>query len=379
MADFEDEDELLRGGGVTLPDARVSRVAHLHRLSQPLLDRARQFSFLHLVSQLERLLGRGARLGGEGPPHEEGIRFRHDPELAFSSSDVSGIELTALPVAPERSGQEPEPVFEVTTTFLGLTGPISPLPSYLAEEVAQEDADAPVRRDFLDVFHHRWISLLYRAVVHLSPSLDHAVGKPERWMQRALYLTSLDPEIVAPAESRGPSKAVLIRLAPLLAGRARGPRVLALALRETLTDKLGPKATIRIREFVGDWFELDDAARSALGVHNRTLGADLILGKRVYDQTGRFAIRIGPLYDASYRRLQPEGDLLPLLQRVVQLCVKQPLDYDLELELAPEAVPVFALRAGDRARELGRDTRLHSSSPRARIITVHDAGEVAGS
>jgi type VI secretion system protein ImpH len=104
----------------------------------------------------------GAAHGDYGPVNEESIRFRHDPSLTFATSDVSSIK--ARPRRAGETGDGPdEPVYEITTTFLGLTGTVSPLPTYMAEEVLHEDHDRPAQREFLDVFHHRIISLFYRA------------------------------------------------------------------------------------------------------------------------------------------------------------------------------------------------------------------------
>jgi type VI secretion system protein ImpH len=119
------------------------------------IEAARRAGFYPLMLLLERLLGERAHVGTAAAPGEESIRFRHDPRLEFSASDVSAVREGLAPPDPEDFAAERAAVVEVTTTFLGLSGAVSPLPQYLPEEVAQEDPDAPRLREFLDLFHPR--------------------------------------------------------------------------------------------------------------------------------------------------------------------------------------------------------------------------------
>src|SRR5689334_3102208 len=102
----------------------------LRKLAEPVLKAAPHSTFFHILSLLERLSSDAVRIGGDGPPSAERIRFRHDYDLGFSAGDIARAEVRALPRGPARVLDPPIPVFEVTTTFLGLTGTISPLPLY---------------------------------------------------------------------------------------------------------------------------------------------------------------------------------------------------------------------------------------------------------
>lgn len=349
-------------------------VEALRKRANPVLRAAPHSTFFHIVALLERLTKENKRVGGDGPASEEGIRFRHDYDLGFSAGDIARVEVKALPRRAERGLEAPKPVFEVTTTFLGLTGTISPLPLYIAEEVLHEDDQHPVRRDFLDIFHHRLISLFYRSVSKYAPAREHLSHRSDAWMKRALFLTGLDPDIQTRDMRVHPS--VLVRLAPLLAGRGRGPRVLALALREALGEALAPDGKVNIKQFAGGWIEVDQEQRMALGESNNVLGVEAILGKRAYDQSGRFSVQIGPLHRHNFRRFLRDGDLLPVVKDMVELCVREPLDFDVELLLASDAVPSFTLSAAGGASQLGRDTRLRGAETTAETMTIPDVGNM---
>ncbi|MEC7519379.1 MAG: type VI secretion system baseplate subunit TssG [Myxococcota bacterium] len=365
--------------GETTPEPSPSElppepIRALEELAAPVLKAAPHSTFFHIVALLERLTTAAARVGGDGPPSEEQIRFRHDYDLGFSAGDITRVLVRPLPTGPERSLEAPKPVFEVTTTFLGLTGIVSPLPLYIAEEVLFEEGENPVRRDFLDIFHHRLISLLYRSVSKYMPAREHLSHRSDAWMRRALTLTGLDPEIQTRGMRVHPSK--LVRLAPLLAGRGRGPRVLTLALREVLSEALEPDGTVHIEEFAGGWIEVDEAQRMALGERNAYLGVEAILGKRAYDQSGRFCVKIGPLHRDNYHRFLRDGDMLPLVKDVVELCSRESLDFDVELHLAADAVPSFNLTSGEGGATLGRDTRLRGATRAAEVMTISDVGNM---
>ncbi|MGE0787609.1 MAG: type VI secretion system baseplate subunit TssG [Sandaracinaceae bacterium] len=349
-------------------------VAALETAARPLLEAAPYSTFFHIISLLERLSTRAVRVGGDGPPSAEMIRFRHSYDLAFSAGDIAHARVATFPKSAEGYLDADRPHFRVITTFLGLTGTVSPLPLYIAEEILHEDDQNPVRRDFLDVFHHRVISLLYRAVMKFMPAREHVSHRRDAWMTRMLYLTGLDPDIQARDLKVHPS--TLVRLAPLLAGRGRGPRVLALAMREALAKELLPDGTVNIRQFAGGWIEVDEEQRMSLGKDNCVLGIQAILGKRAYDQSGRFCVEIGPLHRHNYRRFLRDGDLLPIVQDVVALACREPLDFDVELKLAPDAVPSFELSSKGTGSELGRDTRLRGADLVAETMTIPDVGNM---
>ncbi len=370
LSEVDAEDE----GRGTLPDARpfassrpssapprTSFEEDKQRLA-PLLQSAPHTAFFSLVASLERALGASETLGTDAPPSAEKIRFRHDPSLGFSAGDISHA-VARREIDPE--GNEPErTVVDVTTTFLGLTGGISPMPLYLAEEVAQEEESDRVRGDFLDVFHHRAVSLFYRLARHYSITEAHEHVDADPWSRRALALAGADFY----GESKSPIPMVhWLRLAPFLVGRERGRHVLEAALAEVLGDEL-PGVAIRVVERAGGMVDLAVDERCMLSASGRpksnVLGKSAVLGGRVRDSAGRFRVAIGPLDESQYPRLLAEGDLVPIVRELVDTFVPAPLEWDLELKVGAARTP-FKLTASpgrrgpeDRAASLGRATWL---------------------
>jgi type VI secretion system protein ImpH len=320
-----------------------------------LLAVAHRTGFFSMVSLLERMTRDAVRIGGDGPPADEAIRFRHDPSLTFAAGDISSARVKRVPIDPDNRYGPSRPVIELVTTFLGLTGSASPLPLYIAEEVNHEDEESGARRDFLDIFHHRLISILYRAVSRYSPVREHRSGGGDVWMDRALAISGMDPETFVTGCSIPPGK--LLRLAPLVARRGRGVRALVKALNLVLGEQLGPDGLVEIEEFAGGWVRIHTGQRSALGVRNHDLGHAAMLGEKAYDKGGRFKVIVGPLDNRGRDAFSENGEGLLLLKDCVNLMVRESLDYDVELRISAGAARPFCLSTV-KPSKLGLNTRL---------------------
>jgi type VI secretion system protein ImpH len=323
------------------------------------LQAAARQGFYALVASIERFVPEAARVGGAGPSHAEAIIFRHDPSLSFSASDITSVATAKGSAKPALDEVAPSR-FEVTTTFLGLTGADSPLPEYLVDDLAGEEHAA--QRDFLDIFHHRLISFLYRLVTKYDLAADFESSGHDVWSRRVVALGGTD------AYTEGKSQLpvlTLLRLAPLLATGPRNARSLELALEEMLRSEIGG-ASISIVEFVGAWVEVAPDQLTRLGRANSRLGTDFILGKRAFDASATFRLRIGPVSSSVCDRFRPQGDLLPVIKEVVEWMLGNRLAYDLEITIAGESVPRFVL---SRSR-LSRDTWLGGASLGERRVII---------
>jgi type VI secretion system protein ImpH len=329
-----------------------------------------RMGFLSLVGLLERLSPQAVPVGHQGPPSSEAIRFRHDPSLGFSARDVVEVVVRRLPRDPFDVSSR-QSFYEVTTGFLGLTGSAGPLPSYLAEEVAQEDPDRSTQRDFLDVFHHRLISLLYRELVRLQLWGEQTTDLRDRWACRLMALAGFDV-FEQPAPGKVPISR-LLRLTPLLAQGVRPAWALKIALEELLGDQLGA-SRIELHEFVGIWAEVENGSRTRLGMSNHQLGRTMLLGGHVFDRAGSLEIQIGPVSRSVYERFLPDGDLSSLLHEILHLFMRDPLDYRIILEIEKRETPRLRLVSKGGGR-LGRDTWLGERAEKTRVTVYPYARE----
>ncbi len=332
------------------PSSRARRGTVEH-----LMAKAKQYDFFVTVTMLERLTPEAVRIGGNGPYLGEMIRFRHDPSMSFSAAETMKVERVQIPQPPERRLEKPRYRFEVTTTFLGITGSVTPLPLYLAEEIVQGYESARIRRDFLDMFHHRILSFVYRVGQKFDFPREYKRDANDAWSRRVLALAGFD--VFDQFRPKHLQRWQVLRLAALFASRVRSGRSMEMALEDIVGHAL-LGAKVRMKQFSGEWTPLDGEQRMALGVENSNLGIDAVLGVECYCKAGKATVVIGPLGD-NFRRFLADGDLYPIVCETLGLLSTEPTEFELDLVLAPQARPPFLLGKKTGGR-LGFDAWLSS-------------------
>ena len=316
------------------------------------LDAARRRGAYPLLMVLERLLGGDAAIGTAANLDEERIRLRHDRQLTFRPGEVSAVRVSDVNL--ER------PVVEITTAFLGLTGASSPLPPYIPEEVAQEDEETPSRRDFLDLFHHRFVSLFFRARARSDFANGYRSDQTDAWSRRVLALLGRDrpPRV---------ERWRVLRWSPIFAQRNVTAAAVEAAIADVLSEDLGDVG-VAVEPFVGAWVPLEAGDENRLGQARSTLGRDLVIGRRILDRASKFRLVVGPLGREGLVKLRGNEKLLRrVADAVAELCAAT-LDFELVLWLTPEAAPHLELGTARLGRDswLGgqvRETRLRVDIP----------------
>lgn len=316
---------------------------------------AKRFSFFRLVYLLERLAKGAPPIGQLGPASAERIRLRGDTSLIFASSDVSSLEVTNAGDGVARA--------RVSTAFMALYGSVSPLPAYFIEQLALNEYQGgpqPVR-EFLDVFHHRLLSLVYRAWSKYRFSVGYRSKGTDPFARRMMCSVGLDG---FRDHATSIDRFLFLRYAPLLASKSRSARGLEVVLHD-LFGQMG----VRIEQFVGHWTLIEKPLRNKLGVMNHQLGESLTLGRYVYDGTGRFTVVLGPLGYDEYLSFLPGGHRRPLLRGVIATFTRGVFDVMLELHVKTDAAPRFQL-GSPRAATLKRTAWLGGSGGQKFVITV---------
>jgi type VI secretion system protein ImpH len=316
---------------------------------------ARSFSFYRLIYLLERTFPKAPRLGHTGPASRELIRVRGETALVFDSSDVTGFEYVKYPDGEKRA--------RIDAAFLGLYGSVSPLPPHYAEEIAlsvYQGGAQPVR-DLLDVIHHRLFSLVYRAWSKYRLTVGYLKNGKDQFTRRMFCAVGQDG-FTDTATNLNPF--YFLKFAPLLASKSRSARGLHVVLDEVLGG-IG----VDIEQFVGHWTLIERPLRNKLGVTNHQLGESLVIGRYVFDGSGRFTVKLGPLEYDDYLSFLPGGHRRPFLQSVVNTFTPGIHDVMLELQVDLDAAPRFQL-GSPRAATLKRTAWLGGSGAQSFSITV---------
>jgi type VI secretion system protein ImpH len=319
-------------------------------LNQELLKSPHRFDFFQAVRLLEHRRreqahappgdSRRLRPVGHDDPRDEVVRFRVQPSLGFPAAAIA--QLCESSATPDGGDQAPAP--EMSVTFFGLTGPSGVLPRHYTELLIRRIRDKDYSlRDFLDLFHHRLISLFYRAwekyrlpVSYERSRRDDPGGEPEPITGGLYFLVGMGTPGL-----RGRLEVADEAFLHYCGHFAHFPRS-ALALECMLEDSL--EMPVRVLQGQGRWLDLEPSdrgrlpgARDSRGEH-RQLGVDTIIGARVWDVQSKFRLRLGPLSWRQFRSLMPNGVALRPLCQMARAFVGPELDFDVQPVLAPAEV-----------------------------------------
>jgi type VI secretion system protein ImpH len=298
-----------------------------------------RFDFFQAVRLLEIIhSSNGERLappGQSADPAKEIVHFRSEVKLDFPSSDVEQIKRRQD--IPKR--EQPRAPAEMAVNFLGLAGCLGALDMPSTELVLQRTShNDKALRDFLDIFNHRLVSLLYRIRKHHRVGLGSATPGDD---QVARYLYSLigmgTPRLQGRMHVRDRA---LLYYAGIL---AQQPRSIA-GLQRILTDYF--QLEVKTSQFVGQWCELEEDQWTRIGESgtNQRLGRDTCLvGTRVWDQHARFEIELGPLGLEDFESFLPTEWRFGVLCDLVRFYVKDEFEFNIRLVLKADEIPSVAL------------------------------------
>ena len=306
---------------------------------------AARMDFFQVLRLIENAHPQLPRIGTSLRPRDDAVRFGQDPALIFHPTMLGQFKRSS---ADARA--------RLAVNFFGLLGANGPMPTHLTEYVRdrlRNSSDATLIA-FLDVFHHRMLSLFYRARASAEPviSLDRADG--DRFSVFVGSLFGIGAQSLRDRDDIGDF--AKLHFAGLLANKARPASGMASILRAYF------KVPLHIEQFVGHWMRLPPEIQSRIGRQEdgNRLGASLVLGRSVWDCQHKFRIVIGPMGYDDYRRLLPGGDSLKRLQAWVKTYVGLTLDWDVRLILKKEHMPPLKL---DGTTRMGWTTWLTSAAP----------------
>jgi len=305
-----------------------------------------------------------APVGSDETPSDEAVRFRAAASLAFAAAPIRAAQR-------EESGR-----MQLEVTFLGLTGPSGVLPQHYTElEIRRLQRRDPALAAFLDLLHHRSVSLFARAATkyRVAHSHERAWRRREPWEPFERVLRSI---VGSGLERRGDAATPVDRIRVAYAASfARSSRS-AVALEQLLSAFLG--LPVRIEPFVGRWADIPPGARSRLpgrgapGGLNTALGSGAVLGSRYWDVASRIRVEVGPMSRERFLELRPDRPLLGTVRAILDAYCDGRFDFEVALTLEPGASLQTQL-ARDAAVEprLGWNTRLSATAPdraQARVL-----------
>lgn len=325
------------------------------------LHEATHTPWRHSFTGLLRALGAARTSGGAHTmppvgqaqrPQQERFRLGQQASMAFAPREIAQVELS-------------DDQAHIRLLGLGMLGPNGPLPIHVTE-LARERSESRrdhTLRDFLDLFHHRYFTHMYRAWSQSQAAAGLDRAEAETFTNYVARLAGDEPAQVQrsalPAHARWASAAHRVR-------SARDPDGLV----STLQRFFGVQ--VRLLEYQLHWVPLaqEDLCQLGRPLPSGMLGQGAMTGEKVPDRQTRFRLVMGPLDLKGYLRLTPQGHIsgkdLPALVEMVRSFIG--FEYEWELELLIDANATPACQLGDGA-QLGWSTWAGQSTGHSGHIT----------
>jgi type VI secretion system protein ImpH len=318
----------------------------LRAVREEFRERPTAFGLFQALRLLERMAPDRTPVGGFGDPREEVARLSQNPRLSFPPSEIQEAEV----------GGDGDAV-RIRANVRGLVGAMGVLPHpysmLVLERIRERDR---ALADFLDIFHHRFLSLFYAAWRRARPELAWERGDEDTLLHHLHDLVGAGHE---------PEGAVSLDGLGWYMGLLASPSRSAAALEQILSDRFS--TPVRVEPFVGGWLSLGEEDLCRLGEEGMgdILGS-AVVGDEVWDPHARIRIRMGPLDREAYDRLLPGRTDHDALKRLVRFFTRDELQVEVRLVLARDEVPATVLGGEEgRVPALGWGTWLRSG-PRTR-------------
>ncbi|MDP5240058.1 type VI secretion system baseplate subunit TssG [Uliginosibacterium sp. 31-16] len=280
--------------------------------------------FYQTMRRLECLHLDKPRWGMALRPADEPVRIGQEPSLAFAPASLASFR---------RERDDRPPRLEIR--FFGLLGANGPLPLHLTDHARQRilhSGDATFSR-FLDILHHRFAALFYRAWAQAQPTVSLDRPDEDRFAGYVGALCGIGQPTLQRRDAV-PDNARRFH-AGALSRQVRNGEGLASVLAGFF------KLPVEVEQFVGHWMPIEEADQSRLG--SSQLGRNAVLGSRVWDRQSKFRIHIGPLTVRQYADFLPSGSALPKLVDWVRFYTGGELFWDVQLILRRQEVPTLML------------------------------------
>jgi type VI secretion system protein ImpH len=307
--------------------------------ADPLMRRleqsAREYDLFEALRLLQCAFPDKPPIGATRRPTDDPVRFGQTPSLGFAPGSIDNFH----------AGNDGAPP-RLTQFGFGLFGPNGPLPLHLTEyahDRRRNHAD-PTLSAFLDLFHHRLLSLFFRAWAAHQPALHADRGEDSRL---SFYVASL---LGYGTDAQRNGDAVPDQAKLFFAGRLMGPVRNAEGLRAILAEDFA--MPVAMEEFTGEWMEVPDRYRWRLGASRDTglLGIDAMTGERAFCCGHKFRLRLGPMSAAEYENLLPGRPGSRRLRDWIRNYAGDTLAWEAQLILRHEETPRLCL---GRCGELG--------------------------
>jgi len=277
-----------------------------------------RYGFYQALRRIESYYGNKPRIGASLRPAEDPVRFAQEPSMAFAPSTLSRFDYSHDGFPPRLS-----------VLFFGLFGPNGPLPLHLTEYARERmrSEDDPTFPRFADIFHHRLLSLFYRAWANARPAASLDRPHDDYFSRFTGSLIGIGTRALRNRDEFDDDAKLFF------SGRIGCQRRNAEGLLAILSYYF--HVPVRLEQFIGEWLDMPARSQLRLGASPDTclLGQTTTLGERVWECQHKFRVTFGPLSLTDYQRMLPGGESLRILIAIVRTYADDEYNWDVHLIL----------------------------------------------
>ncbi|QVX15396.1 type VI secretion system baseplate subunit TssG [Pseudomonas congelans] len=253
---------------------------------------------------------------------QEFLEFRANPGLGFPGSDIECMELFY---------EHDQLYVRLELNVMSLVGSGSPLPAFYAEQALGERDKPNVTRDFLDIFNRRLQMLMLPVWRKYRYHATFSRGANDPFSEQLFALIGLHGQRIRETPELNWKR--LLPYLGLLSLRAHSA-----ALIESVLRYYFKHAQLFIEQCIERTVDIRCSQLNCLGVCNHQLGRTAVLGHRVPDRGGKFRVHVKQLDWERFHEFLPIGPGYRPLGALVRFTLRDPLDYDVCLELCNEDI-----------------------------------------
>ncbi len=282
---------------------------------QKLAEEPWNYDLFWVLNRHEAINEEKPRIGDSATRREEYIDLGQPPFLDFAASNVASYD-------PKTSQAKAR----LRSKFLGLLGPMGPLPSNLTEEALtwfSKRDDAFVR--FLDVFNNRFLQLFFRAHSDCRPASHALRPDADRFRDYVGAAMGIGNETWRNLDSM--PDAQKCAFAGILGPRSTS----ASRIEHVLTGIFGIECSVE--QFVGTFLPVAPSEQTRLGLAHAGLGKEAIIGEQVLTVDNKIRVCLRPETLENYERFLPDGASNQRLVDAMSNIVGLEYEWDVELIL----------------------------------------------
>ena len=276
------------------------------------------FAFIRAIEKRSPLY---PGLGFSQTPRDDPIRLGQSPLLSFFPSAITNIEQTPN-----------ENRYRIINSYWGLFGINGALPTQLSEyaydrKVNHQDSTLSA---FADIFHHRLLSLYYRAWKMGQAAINFDKTSTNLFLTHISAL-SCQTSLIQTGNSQTDNSQTDNNDKLLLSGILNQKNRSIAIIEQVLGEQLAVKA--KIHPFQGQWLNISQQDLSRLGSDNSHLGQNSIAGKLVYDRLNKVKVCLLDLSLKQYLMFLPKAHAHKKLSRLLKSLLPREIDVQVQLVL----------------------------------------------